>query len=260
MITPYRSTRTGMAVNNSTDVVVSVRGGGSNRLSLLAMMVPLLLLVGMGTVGMLRHWMNRPPFPDTLNKLQVESLALDVTEQIATGSKPEILASSLQVGYSVHNQTPLPEWSVISRAGKDHYLLRVNGRLGKVFAINRMDDISGQVPNLRDTGSPVEAGITPPLPPQVAENFPAEPGSDGKQAAESAARRYLPVLGLLLRDVRQYPSYAEPSFKPMDESSTVWTFTYYLKSAGDPPKNAIKVSVDSNTGRLESFWNPVYSK
>lgn len=258
MITPYRSNRTGTPASDARESGLSVPRSSSNRLSLLAMTVPLLLLIGMGLVGMLRQWANRPPYPGSLPKAEIESIVRDLTGQLTTET-PEVLSSALQVAYSVQHDTPFPEWSVVSRAGSENYLFRVNGKSGKVFAINHLDDLSGQGPEIRDSGSAIEAGITPLITDRKERPVSGEFDSDGKQAAESAARRYLPVLGVRLREVYQSSEHPDPSYEAQGTDSMIWTFTYYFKN-GVRDRNAIKVGVDSATGRLDSFWNPTYSR
>lgn len=258
MITPYRTSRTGTAVPDSPEVIVSVRRGGNNRLSLLAMMVPLLLLTGIGLVGILRHWTSRPPVPGSMAKARIEAIVLNLAEQL-TNANPEILASNVQTAYFTHHKNPLSEWSVICRTGDDHYLFRVNGRSGKVFAINRLDDISGQAPYLKNPNTTLEAGITPSFIPRLDSAMRKKRDSRIKQAAESAARYYLPTLGLSLRDVYQAPIESELYLYVAEGEGVAWTFTYFLKT--DPnPKKAIRLSVNSATGKLESFWNPRFAQ
>jgi hypothetical protein len=255
MITRNSTVCIGRPVSDAPDAAVSARRGG-NRLSLLAMVVPLLLLAGMSLTGVARQLSQPRLMPGSLAKSEIETAVYQLAAQL-TAAQPEILSTGLQVAYSVHREKQMPEWSVLCRAGQDYYLFRVNGKDGKVFGINRLDDPSGQGILIRPSEMPIKAGLTLPM---GGASFTPETVWDasGKAASEAKARRYLPILGIYLREINGAADRSELAHSPVNSADRIWTFTYFLKSS-QTMRGAIRVSVESGTGKLHSYWNPAFS-
>ncbi|MES2464166.1 MAG: hypothetical protein V4671_26690 [Armatimonadota bacterium] len=151
---------------------------------------------------------------------------------------------SQQCAYSWRRQTMVREWNVLCDSNQGRYLVRINADTRRIYAINRMDTVSGDI-------SKGEAATMP--------QTLTEPIIMTRTLAEERARAYLKIVGVPLNGLKQLES-IDLQYEPSNSEDAVaqWNFTY-RRSVPGFGKRLLKVSVNGATGGLEHVWNPVYA-
>lgn len=242
----------------SATATTPLRGASNNRMALLALVVPLLLVLGTGLSSLVRRtWSERNHAPYTAG---TEGAAIQNARDLCVrimGGDVKIVHVSQQTAYSRRRNIDYREWNVICDTNWGRYSLRVNARTSRVYAINPLsdvDEIPGPIKEV--SGQMVPAGLGLPLP--------AEPYAgrgwwksikNSRPIAQGALNNYFTALGIQPEKLSAHLLYAEPSVDILDPEDVVWTFTYRIPDAEGV--GLIKIAISTSNRRLVNYWNPM---
>jgi hypothetical protein len=241
-----------------------LRTAGNNRLALLALVLPLLMVSALALNGLARRaWSGNKP-----GKIAGIAIAPGTPEAAAARSATDLCAVLTEApagvdaisalsAFSLRRQVNYQEWNVVCNTRWGHYALRVNARTNRVYAVNWLwkqgEDESGV--DAAGLPEPVHAGMGLPLSDRmIAPKAWTESVRASRPRALKTVAKYLPLLGLSPAALAPHMTYAEPSVDMENPDDVLWTFTYRFPEADGI--GLIKICVNPTTGRLVNYWNP----
>jgi|GEM_PF-4936140 hypothetical protein len=248
-----------MTTQNSSLPIMPIGGNRrTNRLSLLGISLPVLILVGFCLNGVAQRTVDRSQWGQ--KAVQSEEIAYTAAKEFCeklTDSPAAILSMQYQKGYSVRHQKEHGEWNIVCQTEVGKYLLRVNATTGAVYGLNRLDDKAEKTSSHGNATTVLRGDLGSEYATKLMANaaHPKQMGRDKKH--QELATKSLALLirtGIPINQIATTPFRCEHGFSISLEENTV-AFSYAWKDKRTVGQ-FVTITLTEATGSLENYWNP----